>query len=64
MQEQNPYYRDLITGSVLKRLVITPVKPGAFNAYMKHVGRLGGQNKPPRLANDRSVASFLEQHKH
>ena len=64
MQEQNPYYRDLISGSVLKRLVITPVKPGTFNAYMKHVGRLGGQNKPPRLANDRSVASFLEQHKH
>ena len=64
MQEQNPYYRDLITGSVLKRLVITPVKPGTFNAYMKHVGRLGGQNKPPRLANDRCVASFLEQHKH
>ena len=64
MQQQNPYYRDLISGSVLKRLVITPVKPGTFNAYMKHVGRLGGQNKPPRLANDRSVASFLEQHKH
>ena len=63
MQRQNPYYLDLLKGNVLRALQITTVKPGSFTAYMKHVGRLGGQNKPPRLANDRSVASFLEDHK-
>lgn len=62
MQRQNTYYKDLIMGSILRPLVITPVAPGTFSGYMKSVGRLGGQNKVPRLANDRNVASFLEKH--
>jgi hypothetical protein len=63
MQEQNVYYKDLIVGSVLQQLKITSVKAGAFNAYMKSEGKLGGQNKIPRLANDRKLADALLQHK-
>ncbi len=63
MQEQNVYYKDLLVGSVLQKLKITPVKNGAFNAYMKSEGKLGGQNKIPRLANDRKLADALLQHK-
>jgi hypothetical protein len=63
MQEQNVYYKDLIVGSVLQKLKITPVKNGAFNAYMKSQGKLGGQNKIPRLANDRKLADALLQYK-
>jgi len=63
MQEQNVYYKDLIVGSVLQKLKITSVKNGAFNAYMKSQGKLGGQNKIPRLANDRKLADALLQHK-
>ena len=63
MQEQNVYYKDLIVGNVLQPLKITSVKTGAFNAYMKTEGKLGGQNKIPRLANDRKLADALLQHK-
>ncbi len=63
LQMRNPYYKDLIQGSVLRPLVITPLKPGAFQAYMKSQGKLGGQNKIPRLSNDRKIADFLVQHK-
>jgi hypothetical protein len=59
MQQQNSYYRDLIEGKILRPLVITPLGQGSFNAYMKHQGKLGGQNKVPRLANDRKIAREL-----
>ena len=61
MCEQNPYYKDLIEGKVLKELKITSLKSGAFNQYMKSQGKLGGQNKVPRLANDRKIAKELEK---
>lgn len=61
LREQNSYYDDLISGSILKRLVITVVPPHGFQYYMKSVGRLGGQNKIPRLANDRKIADELER---
>ena len=57
---RNAYYRDLIDGKVLRPLVLTPLAPGAFREYMKSRGKLGGQNKVPRLSNDRSVADGLE----
>ncbi len=63
MQKQNIYYFDLIKGGVLKPAVVSLVKKGAFNDYMKSVGKLGGQNKIPRLANDRIIADKLAQHK-
>jgi hypothetical protein len=59
MQNQNVYYRDLIKGNVLQPAVLTFLNKGAFNEYMKSVGKLGGQNKVPRLANDRKIADFL-----
>jgi hypothetical protein len=59
MQQQNVYYSDLIQGKVLQPLKITQVSSGGFNAVMKSLGRFGGQNKVPRLANDRALADPL-----
>lgn len=61
LQKQNVYYYDLRQGNVLQNLKITPVKKGAFTSYMKSVGKLGGQNKIPRLSNDRTIANALEK---
>jgi len=55
----NSYYKDLIAGGVLRPLVITVVSKGCFRKYMSSIGKLGGQNKVPRLSNDRSVAERL-----
>ena len=52
---RNIYYRDLIEGKVLKELEIVVVKKGAFKNYMKAKGKLGGQNKIPRLSNNREL---------
>ncbi|MFK7935761.1 MAG: GH3 auxin-responsive promoter family protein [Saprospiraceae bacterium] len=60
MIEQNIYYQDLIDGNILQPLKITPLRRDAFRAYMKTQGKLGGQNKVPRLANDRKIADFLQ----
>ncbi len=59
LRKQNVYYNDLIVGNVLRTLVITKVPTGGFNQYMKAEGKLGGQNKLPRLANDRKIANFI-----
>tara|TARA_R110002074_G_scaffold40660_1_gene108587 strand:- start:2282 stop:3778 length:1497 start_codon:yes stop_codon:yes gene_type:complete len=62
LQKQNSYYFDLIKGKVLQPLKITKVKKGGFQEYMKSVGKLGGQNKLPRLSNDRKlVEGFSKQ---
>lgn len=59
----NVYYDDLITGSILRNLKITPLKKDAFREYMKSLGKLGGQNKVPRLSNDRKIADILTNYK-
>ena len=59
MRKQNVYYDDLIVGKVLRTLVITKVSKNGFQEYMKSIGKLGGQNKLPRLANDRKIADQL-----
>jgi hypothetical protein len=59
MVAENLYYRDLIEGKVLRPLVLTPLPAGSFRRYMKSRGKLGGQNKVPRLANDRALADAL-----
>lgn len=59
MVELNVYYKDLITGSILRPLVITSLPKNAFIDYMKSIGKLGGQNKVPRLANERKIADVL-----
>ena len=61
MQRQNSYYFDLIKGKILKPLVITVITKGGFQNYMKSVGKLGGQNKVPRLSNDRKIADALKK---
>jgi len=60
MRKQNVYYDDLIVGNVLRTLVITSVPKNGFQEYMKSIGKLGGQNKLPRLSNDRKIAQFFE----
>jgi hypothetical protein len=55
----NTYYEDLITGNILQPLRVTRLQKGAFINYMKSLGKLGGQNKVPRLSNDRSIADAL-----
>ncbi len=56
---QNTYYRDLIDGNILQPLKISPLKPNAFRHYMKSQGKLGGQNKVPRLSDNRTIADAL-----
>ncbi|WP_448529503.1 GH3 auxin-responsive promoter family protein [Raineya sp.] len=63
MTELNVYYDDLISGAILRPLVITRLQPNAFIEYMKSLGKLGGQNKVPRLSNDRKIADALQQWK-
>ena len=60
MINQNIYYKDLVDGKILKSLEVISVERGGFNNYMKSVGRLGGQNKVPRLSNDRKIADKLK----
>lgn len=59
LQQKNTYYKDLITGNILQPLKIKSLSKNAFQNYMKSVGKLGGQNKVPRLANDRNIADKL-----
>jgi hypothetical protein len=57
---KNIYYDDLIRGNILQQLKITPVRKNGFIDYMKSIGKLGGQNKVPRLSNDRKLADELK----
>ena len=60
MQHQNSYYFDLLQGNILRPLVISRVVKNGFDQYMRSVGKLGGQNKIPRLSNDRNIVDKLE----
>ena len=60
MAQQNIYYQDLIEGHILQPLKLVPMQQDAFRNYMKSLGKLGGQNKVPRLSNDRHLADALE----
>lgn len=62
LRKRNSYYNDLITGAILRPLKISTIKKGGFNEYMKDIGKLGGQNKLPRLSNDRAIADKLEKY--
>jgi len=59
MRAKNIYYDDLVSGNILQPLKITPVRKNGFIDYMKSIGKLGGQNKVPRLSNDRTIADDL-----
>lgn len=60
LRKKNIYYDDLVAGNILAPLSIRPVRKNGFIDFMKSIGKLGGQNKVPRLSNDRSFASVLE----
>jgi acyl-CoA synthetase (AMP-forming)/AMP-acid ligase II len=59
MQQKNIYYKDLISGNILQSLKISIIKQNGFRDYMESIGKLGGQNKIPRLGNDRKMAEKL-----
>lgn len=61
LRGKNVYYDDLIGGNILAPLKLTPVRKNGFIDYMKSIGKLGGQNKVPRLSNDRKIADELEK---
>jgi len=60
LQKKNIYYFDLIEGNILQPLVIKSLQKDTFINYMRAQGKLGGQNKVPRLSNDRKIAEGLE----
>jgi hypothetical protein len=59
MQKQNIYYYDLIEGKILRPLIVRKVKKGGFHEYMKSIGKFGGQNKIPKLSDNRKIAEVL-----
>ena len=59
LRKLNSYYDDLISGAILEELKIVRLQKNAFIDYMKSIGKLGGQNKVPRLSNDRKIANQL-----
>jgi hypothetical protein len=63
LQAQNSYYLDLIKGKILQPLQVTKIQKDGFQNYMKSIGKLGGQNKIPRLSNDRKIAETLTNYK-
>ena len=63
LRKLNVYYDDLISGSILRTLKLTLLKKNAFIDYMKSLGKLGGQNKVPRLSNDRKIADELMKYR-
>lgn len=62
LQKLNTYYDDLIVGSILRPLEVLRLQKDSFRNYMKSQGKLGGQNKVPRLSNDRKIADELVQY--
>ena len=59
LRNKNVYYDDLVGGNILRPLKISPIRKNGFIDYMKSIGKLGGQNKVPRLSNDRTIADEL-----
>ncbi len=62
LQGKNIYYKDLIAGNILRPLIVRTLKKDSFVNYMRSQGKLGGQNKLPRLSNDRKIADELTQY--
>lgn len=62
LRARNVYYDDLIKGNILEKLKITQVAKGGFQNYMKSIGKLGGQNKVPKLSNGREIAEGLGEY--
>ena len=61
LQKQNKYYKDLIDGKIIDRPVIRKIIKGGFKKYMSSIGKLGGQNKVPKIADNREIADRLKK---
>ena len=61
LQKQNKYYNDLISGKIIAGAKVKMIKTGGFNKYMKSIGKLGGQNKIPKISNNREIADQLNK---
>ena len=61
LQKQNKYYHDLVSGKIIAEAKVNMVKKGGFNTYMKSIGKLGGQNKIPKISNNRKVVDQLNK---
>ena len=61
LQKQNKYYHDLIAGKIIAKAKVNMVQKGGFNKYMKSIGKLGGQNKIPKISNNRKLADQLNK---
>ena len=62
LQELNSYYKDIVIGKIVRPLKVIPLQKDAFINYMKSIGKLGGQNKVPRLSNDRKIVEELQDY--
>ncbi|MEM6262288.1 MAG: GH3 auxin-responsive promoter family protein [Bacteroidota bacterium] len=62
MRKQNTYYDDLREGNILRPVEVKRLELHASRAYMKSQGKLGGQNKFPRLSNSRKIAEALDKY--
>jgi hypothetical protein len=60
LRQKNVYYDDLVGGNILMQLQVRTVRKNGFIDYMRSIGKLGGQNKVPRLSNDRVIADALQ----
>jgi hypothetical protein len=60
LRQKNVYYDDLISGNILMPLQVRKIRKNGFIDYMRSIGKLGGQNKVPRLSNDRRIAEELK----
>ena len=60
IQRQNKYYKDLIVGKIIDKPVIRKITKDGFKKYMNSIGKLGGQNKIPKISNDRKIADQLK----
>ena len=61
LRKQNKYYHDLIAGKIIAKAKVNMVQNGGFNKYMKSIGKLGGQNKIPKISNNRKLADQLNK---
>ena len=61
LQKQNKYYKDLIEGKIIDKPVIRKIIKGGFKKYMSSIGKLGGQNKVPKIADSRKIADSLKK---
>ena len=61
LQKQNKFYKDLVSGKIIAKAKVNIIQKGGFNKYMKSIGKLGGQNKIPKISNNRKVADQLNK---